>query len=63
MKVLSVGVFTHKGKSYPWRILESGTLQLFYEELSKWKDAFVIDPQCQCGQVPCPMCKGEIKGV
>lgn len=42
MEVLNIGVFLYKGKTYPWRILDNGRLEMFYEELSEWRDIFTF---------------------
>lgn len=40
--VIQVGVMMYKGRSFPWRLLETGLVQFFYEEISEWKDTITL---------------------
>lgn len=40
--VIQVGVMMYKGRSFPWRLLEDGRVQFFYEETPEWKDTITL---------------------
>ena len=44
IKVLQVGTFLYKDKAYPWRVLETGQLQIFDEEREPmWSDVLDLN--------------------
>lgn len=40
--VINVGIFERGGKSFPWRFLDNGKLQIFYDD-SVWRDVLNLD--------------------
>lgn len=41
--VIQSGTLEHKGKPYPWRVLQNGAMEIYEDEKEEWNEFMSLD--------------------